>query len=50
MKFNQSMYSVYEYSGSVEIQLLLSEVTSTDVIIEVLSMEDSANGNFSQWV
>ena len=46
VSFSQSTYSVEEDSGSVEIQLLLSEVTSVDVIIEVLSMDDSTNGKF----
>lgn len=44
MSFNQSTYSVYEDSGSVEIQMSLSGVTATDVTIEVLSMDGSANG------
>ena len=44
MNFSQSTYSVYEDSGLVEIQLFLSNVTSTDVNIEVLSMDDLSNG------
>ena len=47
VSFSQSTHSVDEDSGSVEIQLLLSEVTLSDVIIEVLSMDDSTNGKSS---
>lgn len=44
VSLSHSTYSVNEDSGSIEIQLLLSDSISVDVTIELLSVDDSANG------
>ena len=46
VSFSQSAYRVNEDSGSVEIQLILSNSTSTDVNIEILTEGGTANGKY----
>ena len=48
LSFSESTYSIDEDGGSVEIQLILSNSTMSDVIIEVLSVGGSANGE--HWI
>ena len=46
LSFSESTYSIDEDGGSVEIQLILSNSTMSDVTIEVLSVGGSANGEY----
>lgn len=46
LSFSQSIYTVSEDGGSVEIQMILSNSSSTDVSIEVLSVGGTANGEY----
>ena len=42
--FNQSLYRVGEDDGSVKITLVLSKPLSYNIIVQVVSMDDSARG------
>ena len=48
VSFSQSAYRVNEDSGSVEIQLILSNSTSADVYIEILTEGGTANGKYTK--
>ena len=42
--FNESIYSVDESSGNVQIVLVLSNPSSTDITVQVTSYNDTATG------
>ena len=42
--FNQSMYHINENDGSVTLTLVLSNLSSFNVIVQVLSTDGSARG------
>ena len=42
--FNQSMYRINENDGSVTLTLVLSNLSSFNVIVQVLSTDGSARG------
>ena len=44
--FSQSLYTVDEDAGSIQIGLVLSNVSSTDVTVEVFSTDRSATGEY----
>ena len=46
VKFSQSAYSVGENSGMVQITLVLSNPSSTDITIQVTNTDGSANGEY----
>ena len=48
VSFSQSAYRVNEDGGSVEIQLIISNSTSADVTIEVLTEGGTANGKYTK--
>ena len=50
VSFSQSAYRVNEDSGSVEIQLILSNSTSADVNIEILTEGGTANGKYTECI
>ena len=44
INFSQSLYSVVENSGEVEIFMVLSNPSPTDITIQILNTEGSATG------
>ena len=44
--FNQSVYSVNEDEGAVQLVLILTSPPSTDVIVEVFNTDGSATGDY----
>ena len=45
MSLNQSQYSIVESNSTVVGAILLSEEVSEDVVVEVIIIDGSANGN-----
>ena len=45
MSLNQSQYSIVESNSTIVGSILLSEVVSEDVVVEVTISDGSANGN-----
>ena len=46
INFTQSIYSITENSGSVEIQMIYSDSNSSNFTIQVLSVGGSATGEY----
>ena len=44
ISFNQSSYSIEENDGPVQIGIILSNPSSTDIMIEVLNIHEPATG------
>ena len=44
VNFSQSLYSVNENSGSVEIVMILSNPSPSDITVQVINTEGSATG------
>ena len=44
VSFSQSLYSIVESSGAVEIFMVLSNPSPTDITVHVLNTEGSATG------
>ena len=47
MRFSQAMYSVNENAGVVQVSLILSNPSSTAVMVEVSTANGSANGKYN---
>ena len=46
VSFSQTVYSTDEDNGLVQLELVLSDSSSTSTTIQVVSMEGSATGNY----
>ena len=46
VSFGQSAYSVIENNGQIPLMLTLSNPSSTDITVEVLSIDESAIGKY----
>ena len=44
--FNETTYSVDEDAGPAQLALVLSDQSSTDIIVEVISGDGSATGEY----
>ena len=44
--FNQSVYSVNEDEGAVQLVLILTSPSSTDITVEVFTTDGSATGEY----
>lgn len=44
--FGQSMYSANEDTGSIQVELVLSGESSTDITVRVFSTDGSATGEY----
>ena len=47
MMFSQTMYSVNEEAGQAQSQLFLSNASSTDITVEVISTDGTATGEYT---
>ena len=45
--FSQTMYSGNEDAGSVQLQLFVSNASSTDITVEVISTDGTATGEYT---
>ena len=46
VNFSQSAYTVNEKDGMIQFTLLLSNPSSTDITVEVSSIDESATGEY----
>ena len=42
--FRESSYNVVESNGSVQLELVLSSSSSSDITVSIISIDDSASG------
>ena len=49
VQFDQAMYAVNENAGAVQVSLILSNPSSTAVMIQVVNADESATGKYNKY-